>query len=44
MDYFITLIIGALAGFVTGILVYRKHAEKLRAAEKVARDAADSLR
>ena len=40
----ITHILALLVGFVAGLLVYRKHAEKLKAAEQKARDAADALR
>lgn len=39
----ITVIL-CLLSFVAGLLVYRKHAEKLRAAEQKARDAADALK
>ena len=44
MDYIITFFIGAVAGFTAGLLVYRKHSDKLRAVEQKARDAADALR
>lgn len=39
----ITLILCILS-FVAGMLVYRKHSEKLKAAEQKAKDAADALR
>ena len=44
MDYLITLIIGALAGFIAGILVYRKHAEKLKSVEADARKKAEAVK
>lgn len=37
-------ILALLVGFVAGLLVYRKHAEKLKAAEQKARDAAAALK
>lgn len=40
----ITHILALVIGFVAGMLVYRKHAEKLKAAEQKAKDAADALR
>lgn len=40
----ITHLLALLIGFTAGLLVYRKHAEKLRAAEQKARDAADALK
>lgn len=40
----ITHLIALLIGFVAGLLVYRKHSEKLKAAEQKAKDAADALR
>lgn len=40
----ITHLISLLIGFVAGLLVYRKHSEKLKAAEQKAKDAADALR
>jgi UPF0716 family protein affecting phage T7 exclusion len=39
----ITVIL-CIISFVAGMLVYRKHAEKLKAAEQKAKDAADALR
>lgn len=44
MDYAIVFIIGLFSGFTAALLVYRKHSEKLRAAEQKARDAADALK
>ena len=40
----ISHLIALLAGFVAGLLVYRKHAEKLKAAEAEARAKADAIR
>lgn len=40
----ITHLLALLVGFIAGLLVYRKHAEKLRAAEQKARDAAGALK
>lgn len=40
MSYIIT----ALVGFIAGLLVYRKHAEKLKAAEAEARAKADAVK
>lgn len=37
-------IIVLVIGFIAGLLVYRKHSEKLRAAEQKARDAANALK
>jgi len=39
----ITVIL-CIISFVAGMLVYRKHAEKLKAAEQKAKDAAEALR
>lgn len=39
----ITIVLCILS-FVAGLLVYRKHSEKLRAAEQKARDAANILK
>lgn len=40
----ITHLIALLVGFVAGLLVYRKHAEKLKAAEADARAKADAVK
>jgi len=40
----ITHLLALIVGFVAGLLVYRKHAEKLKAAEQKARDAANALK
>lgn len=40
----LTHILAIVIGFVAGLLVYRKHSEKLRAAEQKARDAANILK
>lgn len=40
----ITHLLALLVGFVAGLLVYRKHAEKLKAAEQKAKDAAAALK
>ena len=40
----ISHLIALLAGFVAGLLVYRKHAEKLKAAEAEARAKADAVK
>jgi F0F1-type ATP synthase assembly protein I len=40
----ISHLIALLVGFVAGLLVYRKHAEKLKAAEAEARAKADAIR
>ena len=40
----ISHLIALLVGFVAGLLVYRKHAEKLKAAEADARAKADAIR
>lgn len=40
----ITHLLALLIGFVAGLLVYRKHAEKLKAAESDARRKADSIK
>lgn len=44
MDYFIVFIIGLFSGFTAGLLVYRKHSEKLQAAEAEARAKADAVK
>jgi F0F1-type ATP synthase assembly protein I len=40
----ISHLIALLVGFIAGLLVYRKHAEKLKAAEAEARAKADAIR
>lgn len=40
----ITHLIALLIGFVAGLLVYRKHSEKLREAEQKAKSAVDALK
>lgn len=40
----ISHLIALLVGFISGLLVYRKHAEKLKAAEAEARAKADAIR
>jgi F0F1-type ATP synthase assembly protein I len=40
----ITHLLALLVGFVAGLLVYRKHAEKLKAAEADARAKADAVK
>jgi len=40
----ITHLIALLVGFIAGLLVYRKHAEKLKAAEAEARAKADAVK
>ena len=40
----ISHLIALLVGFVAGLLVYRKHTEKLKAAEAEARAKADAIR
>jgi F0F1-type ATP synthase assembly protein I len=40
----ITHILALVIGFVAGLLVYRKHSDKLRAAEQKAKDAANALK
>ena len=40
----ISHLLALLVGFVAGLLVYRKHAEKLKAAEADARAKADAIR
>ena len=44
MDLLITFFIGAVGGFTAGILVYRKHAEKLKAFEADARKKAEAVK
>lgn len=40
----LTHILALVIGFVAGLLVYRKHSDKLRAAEQKAKDAANALK
>jgi len=40
----ITHLLALIVGFVAGLLVYRKHAEKLKAAEAEARAKADAVK
>ncbi len=40
----ITHLLALLVGFIAGLLVYRKHAEKLKAAEAEARAKADAVK
>lgn len=40
----ISHLLALLVGFIAGLLVYRKHAEKLKAAEAEARAKADAIR
>jgi hypothetical protein len=40
----ISHLLALVVGFIAGLLVYRKHAEKLKAAEAEARAKADAIR
>jgi F0F1-type ATP synthase assembly protein I len=44
MTYVILFITGLLIGFVAGLLVYRKHLEKLKAAEGKGKTILDALK
>jgi len=44
MAYIVTFLIGALAGFLAGLLTYRKNAARFAEAEAKAREAAGLLK
>jgi formate hydrogenlyase subunit 3/multisubunit Na+/H+ antiporter MnhD subunit len=44
MSYLITFLVGAIAGLIGGLLVYRKHSAKFAEAEAKAREAAGLLK
>jgi F0F1-type ATP synthase assembly protein I len=44
MSYLILFVTGLLIGFVAGLLVYRKHIEKLKAAEAKGKSIVDALK
>jgi demethoxyubiquinone hydroxylase (CLK1/Coq7/Cat5 family) len=44
MSYLITFLVGAIAGLIGGLLIYRKHSAKFAQAEAKAREAAGVIR
>lgn len=44
MSHILTFLVGAVAGLIGGLLIYRKHSEKFAQAEAKAREAAGIIR